>query len=308
MLSQLQDLPAFLFPLLSACRFLPPGSLGQLRRVMRTRNPAICPKLSFWLHLSQAAGLLDAQPVLRPTLLVAEWLGQPLDQQWHSILDAWCEMVSDRFGRGRRRRLLFLLAGQPAVVGFSQAQKRELGSLQNLGIWNGQSLTLLGEQALHNCLNNAGPAPQAWALQDGYLETPLPTDWKLLWDLEQFLTPAAPGQYHLNPKTLRQAAQRGSAEQLLVILENGTGQAVPAELVAKINSQPTVRLLDGMILEFSDAEELKRLRGATSAWRSRLNHLLSAAYFYRTGQGPSNSSQFRQEGNHCQRRSPPCAG
>jgi hypothetical protein len=109
---------------------------------------------------------------------------------------------------------------------------------------------------------------------DQSIEIPYPPDWGQLWQLEQFLTPTAPGIYPLTDAALRLAAQWGSMEELRRNLEAGLGKELDPALAKKLLAQPQVHVISGLVLEFTDPNELRRLRGKPS-FRRVLERMIS---------------------------------
>ena len=119
--------------------------------------------------------------------------------------------------------------------------------------------------------------PQPWAIEGEVLIVPYPPDWELMWDLETYLDPVSPGTYLLDNVNLRQAVQRGALDKkpsLSVILTKGLQGKPPQTLLHSLSGQPTIRILQGPVLEFSSSKEVLDLRKARGL-RKALDRMLS---------------------------------
>ena len=239
------------------------------------------PRLSFWLRLCQAASLLDEAPAPYPTLLVEEWLSWPFLRQFSHLLEAWLQ-VPDRDKYRRTRRELLKRLVERVELGASHRQ--DLVGLQVLRICEGERLSALGMALLEDSGKEqfGGLLTKRWRLENDRIEVPFPPAWELLWELERYLDPAAPGIYLLNTPALRLAVQRGalgrtisqSSPSLPDILERGLGESPPDHLIERLASEPAIRVIPGPVLEFTHPEELKALRGSPGL-RRELERLLS---------------------------------
>ncbi len=263
-----------------------------------TAPPRPIPRTSFWLRLCQSASLLDEDEAPYPTLLVQEWFSWPFLRQISHLLEAWLQAPTGEKYRNLRKELLRRLvdgmdlsqasSGAPPL---GAAHRQELVGLQALGLCEGEQLTPLGAALLEG--SGAGQfvdlPPERWSLEnDQVLKIPFPPAWDLLWELERYLDPTAPGVYVLDTPALRLAAQRDVTEQLVPIrrtssphlpslpeiLERGLGEKPPAALTQRLADEPTIRVIPGPVLEFTDPEELKTLRKSPGLRRD-LEHLLS---------------------------------
>lgn len=86
----------------------------------------------------------------------------------------------------------------------------------------------------------------------------LPQHIDLLWDLETLLRPASPGVYPLTKRALH--FSEGDPQILIALLERGLGGELPQPARATILRQPSVKVVQGFVIEFSDARALKELR------------------------------------------------
>lgn len=277
------------FNLLCVCRRAQVDSPRSIRNEIKRRglyfgNLEGLPPISFWIRLCQSAWLLDEETPPYPTLATVEWLMLPLHEQIHALLKGWLRApLSSRLKRARQQ-LLDHLASQAAL---GTIHRRELTGLQALGMVEGEHLSELGRSILDGVPMPARPA-ENWRLEGDQLVVPYPPDWALLWELDSFLEPAAPGLYPLGLKALRKAAQRGAlarraedlrARPLPTVIESGLGMKLPDKFLESLSDQPVVRLLPGPVLEFDDPRELLSLR-KSPAWRRELQDVLSPRYVH----------------------------
>lgn len=281
-----------IFNLLCICRRPGFPSLISINRALLSRglwsgSLAEPFRLSFWLRLCQSASLLDEAAIPYPTLLAADWLAWRPDEQFRHLVNAWVQAPdSERVRQERNAAVLRIQEG----AALTRIQQRETAGLQILGIYTGQELTPLGEQVLSGQAIPKPPTARWRILEDDRLLAPYPPDWALLWDLEAYLDPLAPGVYSLADQALRLASQRGALEggeetlhttALPAVLERGLGHYPPVALLHKLAGQPVIRVLSGTVLEFSSEEEMGRLR-RSPAWRRDLEHLLSPRHVFLT--------------------------
>jgi hypothetical protein len=257
-------------------RDVPPGRIWQ---IFRRFGESLSPRLPFWLHLCHEAGLLTCSESPRASQYFKVWLALPPETQVRILLEAWLTMPGNKKDRISRRAFLRRLEkGLPLKC----RDQRELLAMEAFGFYREERLTAWGRVIL---LGEPAPtthSPALWEIMDGVLKVPFPTDWRLLWDLETFLQPAAPGVYPLDKKSLRRASQYGATkfgmdkwEQALIhVLEAGLKAPIPQSLRASILGQPVLQVTEGTILEFSDAKELGRLRHS-SVFRNHFDRILS---------------------------------
>ena len=215
----------------------------------------LVPRTTFWLPILQEAGLINE--ALYPTGFCQQWLAWSPDAQCLHLLEAWRTCPKNRCQRMRRTRLIRRLTLQCVL---QPSDKSILPGLAALGITENEKLNSWGKIVLSQ---HAHPSPTAcppWQIKDGCLFIAFPVDWKLLWELEAFLSPQAELSYRLDEFALRRASQRGDPQKLLEILQKGVGEPVPAEIRAGILGQPVLKATRGLVIEFSDPAELRQLR------------------------------------------------
>jgi len=258
-----------IFTILSELRRGRPAT--QLWRIFYRFGESLSPRVPFWLRLCLQAGLLDSSSPPHPARHFKTWLALPPEAQTLELLEAWQRVPKNVQDRCARRALIGRLErGEPLI----SRNQRDLPALQALGLCQQGRLTAWGEIILLDKPAPTPPPPAAWRIEGDQLFVPFPPDWSLLWELERFLSPAAPGLYPLSAPALRKAVQRGPAEELIAILERGTAFPIPPDLRAAILDQPVLNVTEGIVLEFSNPEELKRLR-RSAVLREHFEHILS---------------------------------
>jgi hypothetical protein len=258
------------FAFLSALRRgIPPADLWKEFRCMGIR---LKPRLIFWLKLLREAKLIGHGKIPRPSRYIHRWLALSADAQTMHLLEAWLRAPKNRKERiARRSMLLRLKKGKPLIA----RDQRNLSGLQALGICDSEKLTAWGQLLLNKKGKMPSPLPKkAWYIKEDRLIIPFPVDWTLLWQLEAWMQPLAPGIYSLKRQALRRAVQLASPEELITLLEGGMQSPLPAEIKARILGQPNLNIFNGTIYEFSDPAELRQLRNSP-VLRKYFNHLLS---------------------------------
>lgn len=275
----MEHVPALylIFTLLNAFRRDIPRA--EIWREFRRQGIRLQPRLSFWLALCRAAGLLredhTGQPIV--TRFARQWLGMPSDMQALHLLDAWQNAPRNVRERQFRKKLLWKLTWNKPLT---DKDLRAAPGLAALGLCRGSELTLWGRILLKDEAHVPTPAAVTpWEIQSEHLFASIPGQTQLLWDLEKHLRPCAPGIYPLTIPALRRAAQMGEADKLIRLLEQGVCQAIPDELRARIVEQPSLRVMQGVVLEFSHPTELKALR-RTAGLRLHLAGMLSPRHVY----------------------------
>ena len=240
------------------------------------------PRLSFWIRLCQAGGLLDEMETPVPTLLAQDWFGWRLGAQLECLVQAWVLAPQTNKFQQIRWQMLNRLLYQEAL---GATELGELGGLQALGICIEDQLTLIGQAVLTGQLNGlVEEQRESWQIENERLQVPYPPDWSQLWVLETYIDPLEPGVYPLAFDVLRQAAQRGAMQPaaqpvLPILLEAGLGSPPPHELLLALQEQPVIHVLPGPVLAFDSEEELLRLRQNRS-WRKELGNVLSSRHVH----------------------------
>lgn len=255
------------FSIISALRQGIPAS--QLWKYFTRIGQPLQPRLAYWLALLQQANLITSNQ--HPGAIFYQWLHWQPDAQILHLLEAWQAAPKNRAERQLRQRILTRLKHHQTLC---PSDTPLLAGLNALGLTHQGQLTRLG-QAAFNQVPFSSPIPaQPWAICQQQLFTHPPADYPLLWQLEQYISPAAPYSYPLTPAAFRQASQRGDVQKLIEILQNGLKTSLPASLRAQILNQPALNIATVTILEFSSPAELRQLRQAP-ALRQHFQQILS---------------------------------
>ncbi|MBI3175253.1 MAG: WYL domain-containing protein [Chloroflexi bacterium] len=228
----------------------------QIWREFQRQKVTLQPRLSFWIALCKEAGLLDVfDGRLRVTGFARRWLNKDIEAQTFDLIDAWQNAPKDRKTRQFRKKLLWKLKYDKSLTAKDQ---KFLSQLQALGLLKEDRLTAWGRYFLKGEGNLPTPkAPEPCHLDGDQYLVPLPQHLDLLWELERFLRPASPGCYPLTPRYISPAA---TPDVLLPLLERGLGGPLPGPIRSRVLNQPTLRVSEGLVLEFSHPEQVRALR------------------------------------------------
>lgn len=241
-------------------------------REFRRQKIALQPRLSFWLSVCAEAGLVRevSESRLRVTSHVQAWLKKTPEEQALHLIDSWQNAPHNRRVRLFRKKLLWKLKyNQP----LTQKDSRALKGLDALGLTANGQLTKWGEILIQD----KEPPPTSKVVepcisQEDEFIARLPHHLCLLWDLERYLRPKAPGVYPLTKRALQ--FHEGDPSGLIELLERGLAKPVPARTRALILQQPSIRIAEGVVLEFSSPAELKQLR-RQPVFRKTIDEFLS---------------------------------
>jgi len=240
----------------------------EFRRQKIALNPARCnannnggvrgkPRLVFWLALCKQAGLVDDYDGrLRVTRLARAWLNKtPEDQTFH-LIDSWRDAPKNQKSRQFRKKMLWKLKYDKPLTA------KDLGAvngLEALGLWQKGKLTQWGRYFIQGEGKLPTPKPpEPCKIQEDLFFAPLSHHIDLLWELEKHLRPIVPGVY---PLTKRALSFHGVDPYALIeLIEKGLRAEIPARTKAVILNQPSIRVAEGIVLEFSSPAELAQLR------------------------------------------------
>ncbi|MCI0555607.1 MAG: hypothetical protein L0287_32075, partial [Anaerolineae bacterium] len=247
-------------------------------REFRTQEIALKPRLVFWIALCKAAGLLqEYEAHLRVTRYARQWLNKTSEDQTFHLIESWQNAPKNRKARQFRKKMLWKLRyDQP----LTQKDLKAINGLEALGLYQRSTpqsgsadqrsslvdkegkLTAWGEYFLKD--KGELPTPKATAscqIREDQFIGSLPQHIDLLWQLEKHLRPARPAIYSLTRRALQYGvASQGDPHDLIALLERGLQDSLPGEIKARLLQQPSLRVIEGMVLEFSHPAELTRLR------------------------------------------------
>lgn len=252
-----------IFTLLSSIRH--GVSRRNIWREFRRQGIALKPRLAFWIPLCKQAGLLkETDQQLRVTSHAVAWLNKTPEEQTLSLLEAWQNSPKNKKTRQFRNKLLWklqhnqLLTATPSCVRCRE-DHTALNGLDALGITAKGMLTLYGKYFIQSEVNLPSPKPIApCAIQKEQFIAPLPTHLHLLWRLERYLRPNVPGVYPLHKRALQ--FNHGDPHAIIQLLEEGLKGRIPDQIKAWVLGQPSIRVTQGIVLEFSSPAELAQLR------------------------------------------------
>ena len=245
-----------IFTLLSAIR------RGVVRkniwREFRRQKIALKPRLAFWLALCKETGLVDEYDnQLRVTRHARAWLNKPTEEQTFQLLDAWQNAPMNFKARQFRKKLLWKLR---YIKPLTAKDMRAINGLEALGLVTSRGqLTTWGEFFIkgEGKLPTPKPVEPCVIHEDTFIAT-LPQHVDLLWDLEKHLLPASPGIYRLSKRALR--FQGADPQVLIELIEKGLQAKIPGRTKAMLLKQPSIRVAEGIMLEFSNPADLQQLR------------------------------------------------
>lgn len=224
-------------------------------REFRRQHIQLHPRLSFWIAICKQLGVIrqfDAE--LRLTSYAKAWLNKSVEKQTHDLIEAWQKAPKNKKARQFRKKLFWKLKyNQPLTAKDHTA----FNGLNALGITADGVLTKWGKIFIkeEGTLPTQPPRPPCRVEKDTFI-APLHFYPELLWQIETYLRPSQPGIYPLHKKYIL----NGDPKQLIDLIEKGLQSNLPDRLKATLLGQPSIRVSEGIILEFSNPAELKQLR------------------------------------------------
>lgn len=266
-----------------------------LWREFRRQQIPLKPRLSFWIAVCREAGLVkddagyDASTALgarlRVTSYARRWLNKTPEEQAFHLIESWQNAPKNHRVRMFRRKLLWKLKYDKPLT------SKDLGALNGLealGLVTGGKMTKWGRffinpartarKGFEACgVKGEGELPtpktaQPCKIQEEQFIASIPDHADLLWDIERYLRPKSPGTYPLTKRALQ--FQSGNPDELIELLERGLGRPLPGQIKALVLNQPSIRIADGVVLEFSSPSELRQLR-RQPAFRKYIGEFLS---------------------------------
>jgi hypothetical protein len=242
-------------------------------REFRRQKIALKPRLTFWLALCKEAGLVDDYDgQLRVTRHARAWLNKPTEVQTFHLIDAWQNASINFKARQFRKKLLWKLKYGKALPA---RDLKAINGLEALGLVTSEGqLTAWGKFFVKGEGKLLTPKPvEPCEICEDIFIAPLPQQVDLLWELEKHLRPAAPGNYLLTKRALR--FHREDPQVLIELIEKGLQASIPGDTKAIILKQPSIRVAQGIMLEFSDPADLQQLR-RQPALRKYIDEFLSS--------------------------------
>lgn len=244
-----------IFTLLSSIRRGIPRK--NIWREFRRQGVALRPRLSFWIPLCKQAGLIrETDQQLRVSSYATAWLNKTQEEQILSLLEAWQSSPKNKKTKQFRKKLLWKLRYNKSLTAKDHTA---LNGLDALGLTTNGALTSYGRYFIKNEGNLPSPKPIApCAIHEENFIAPLPSHLSLLWQLELHLRPSMPGVYPLTKRALH--FHNGDPQELIQLLEVGMKNTLPDHAISLILKQPSIRIAEGIVLEFSSQAELAQLR------------------------------------------------
>lgn len=244
-----------IFTLLSSIRRGIPRK--NIWREFRRQGVSLRPRLSFWVPLCKQTGLIrETDQQLRVTSHASAWLNKTPEEQILSLLEAWQNSPKNKKTRQFRKKLLWKLRHNQLLTAKDQAA---FNGLDALGMTANGVLTSYGRYFIQNEGNLPSPRPiPPCAIHGENFITPLPSRLSLLWQIELHLRPSMPGVYPLARRALH--FYNGDPHELIQLLEEGMKSTLPDHARSLILKQPSIRIAEGIVLEFSSPAELAQLR------------------------------------------------
>lgn len=272
MTAKIQTYPAFyiIFTLLGAIR----NGIARenIWREFKRQQIALQPRLAFWLALCKQAGLVDEyEGRLRVTRHARAWLNKSAEEQALLLITAWQEAPKNRKTRQFRKKTLWKLKYDQTLT---VTDMEAMSGIEALGLWKDGQLTAWGKFLIKGEGRLPTPRPpEPCKIQGDEFLVPLPQHFDLLWELESHIRPAAPGKYPLTKRAL--SFHNGDPHDLIALLEKGLGSEISPAIKACILKQPSIRIAEGIVLEFSSPAELAQLRRQPN-FREYIDEFLSS--------------------------------
>jgi len=248
-------------------------------REFRRQKIALKPRLIFWLALCKEAGLVDkyedqlhgAAQSIKVTRHARAWLNKTSEEQTFHLIDAWQNAPLNKKARQFRKKLLWKLKyDQPLTA-------KDLGvvnGLEALGLVSDNKLTAWGEFFIKGAGKLPTPKPvEPFKISEDIFIAPLPQQIDLLWEIEKHLRPISPGKYALTRRALR--FHEKDPQVLIELIEKGLQAQIPGNTKAILLKQPSIRIAQGVMLEFSNPADLQQLR-RQPALRKYIDEFLSS--------------------------------
>jgi hypothetical protein len=226
-------------------------------REFRRQKIALKPRLAFWLALCKEAGLIENYDnQLKVTRHARAWLNKTSEVQTFHLIDSWQNASKNIKARQFRKKILWKLKYDKPLVA------KDLGAingLEALDLFREGQLTQWGKFFVKGEGKLLTPKPvEACRMHEDHFIALLPQHVDLLWELEKHLRPDVPGEYALTKRALK--FQSADPYVLIELIEKGLRTKIPEHTKAILLKQPSIRVANGIVLEFSDPADLQQLR------------------------------------------------
>ena len=264
-------------------------------REFHRQKIALTPRLSFWIPLCREAGLLDEyEDQIRVTRCARQWLNKAPEEQAFHLIEAWQNAPKNYKARRFRKKLLWKLKHDQALT---QKDRGTINGLEALGLYAEGNLTRWGTFFIKGEGELPTPKPpEPCAIHENHFVAPVAQQADLLWELEKHLRPISPGCYPLTKRALHFHA--GDPHELIALLERGLQKEISKSTRALILNQPSLRVLEGFVIEFSNPDELKELRRQPNLRQQVEQYLSPRHVFVSTEDAPRLLKMFERRGVH----------
>ena len=211
------------------------------------------------------------------------WLKKSSEEQTRHLIEAWQSAPRNLGVRRFRKKFLWKLkydqplgfvpgvrhtgGTKPPVQPLGQKDLSAMRGLEALGLCADGRLISWGRLFIKDEGSPPTPKPsQPCCISNDHFIASLPDHTDLLWEIEELIRPSSPGIYSLSKKKLNNI--RGEPQLLVTLLERGLQHELPGEIKAQLLDQPSLRVIEGVVLEFSHPAELRALRRQPSLRRS----------------------------------------
>jgi hypothetical protein len=236
----------------------------------RRQKIALKPRLSFWISVCKQAGLVSGEDKLIVTRQARAWLNKSPEEQAILLIAAWQNAPKNSGALRFRKKLFWKLKHDKFLT---QKDLGALRGLEALGLYSNGRLTTWGRLFIKGDGDMPTPKPaEPCHIANDHFIAPLASHTDLLWEIENYLRPSSPGAYPLLWRTqsrraanfpLAKKSLRGiqsDPQELIALMERGLRAPLPGEIKARLLDQPSLRLIEGVVLELSHPSELQALR------------------------------------------------
>jgi len=278
-------------------------------REFRRQKIALKPRLLFWIAICKQAGLIkEYEGRLSVSSYARAWLNQTPEEQTIRLIEAWQDAPKNKKARQFRKKLLWKLKydqrsspvdqrsspvdqrSSPVDKPLTRKDNDALNGLEALGLVSENQLTRWGKFFVKGEGSLPTPKPvEPCRISEDYFIAPVPQHTDLLWEIEKRLRPVMPGKYPLTQRAL--SFHNEDPRTLIGLIEKGLQTEIPARTKALILNQPSIRVAEGIVLEFSSPAELAQLR-RQPGFREYIDEFLSSQRVLVSSQKAKNLFQM----------------
>ncbi len=226
-------------------------------REFRRQKITLKPRLAFWIALCRELGIItEREGQLRVTSHARAWCNKTAEEQAFQLIASWQNAPKNQRARQFRKKLLWKLQNDKLLT---SKDLKAFNGLAALGFISEGKLSAWGKLFIKGEGTPPTQKPvDPCAIKEDHFIALIPQHTDLLWDIENHLRPSIPGKYPLTKRAL--GFHKGDPQMLIDLLEKGLQTKIPAYTKAMIFGQPSIRVAEGVIIEFSTPGELAQLR------------------------------------------------